>query len=130
MVERLRPEVLADLTRARGLSTTQGDALLDATPAERDAASRLLLERTRDMLEQAGVLPPTRSILDISYGQMSALAAVFVAADTWWNQPGYRERSLGDLAKVLPVDEAERIMQILRWAGFLPAEIPSEAGEG
>jgi hypothetical protein len=125
----LRPEILTGLTRPSGLSPTQGDALLDATPAERLAASRLLLERSRELLQQAGVLPPSRSVLDVGYGQLQALAAVFVVADRWWNQPGLVDRSLGDLCKVIPAGEADQIMRILRWAGFLPPEPPVQ-GEG
>ena len=122
----LRPEVLADLTRARGLSTEQGNALLDASPAEREAASRLLLERTRDMLEQAGVLPAQRSVLDLDFNQAASLAAAFGIALRWWNQSGWRDQSLGGICKVLPADQAALIHRFLIMGGWL-TEIPPEA---
>jgi hypothetical protein len=53
----LRPEIVAALTRPRGLSSEQGGALLDATPAERAVAARLLHERSVELLQEAGVLP-------------------------------------------------------------------------
>jgi hypothetical protein len=121
----LRPEVLAGLTRARGLSTEQGDALLDATPAERDAASRILLEQTRDMLEQAGLLPAQRSILDIDLRRVTSLAAVYGIVSRWWDQPGYRERPLGDVLKVIPADLADQVHSFLVVGGWL-VEIPLE----
>lgn len=79
----LRPEVLAALTHPRGLSSEQGDALLDASPAERDAAARLLLAQARDVLEQAGVLPEQRSILDVDYRRAASLAAAYGIAARW-----------------------------------------------
>jgi hypothetical protein len=122
----LRPDVLADLTRPRGLSTDQGDALLDATPAEREAASRLLLARTKDMLEQAGVLPAQRTVLDLDFGRVMTLAAAFGVTLRWWDQPGWRDRTLGDLVKVLPADAAAQVHQYLVAGGWLRS-IPPEA---
>jgi hypothetical protein len=126
MAEQLRPEVLADLTQARRLSSEQGNALLDATPAERAAASRLLLERTRDLLEQAGVLPAQRSVLDLDHNRVVALAGAYGIAARYWNQPGWRDRTLGDLLKVIPADQAALIHRFLVLGGWL-TEIPPEA---
>jgi hypothetical protein len=128
MTDDLRPEILADLTRARGLSPEQGDALLDATPAERDAVSRLLLEQTRDMLEQAGLLQAQRSILEIDLRRVTSLAGVYGIVGRWWDQPGWRERSLGDLLKVIPADQATLVHSCLVWGGWL-VELPPEAEE-
>jgi hypothetical protein len=125
VADELRPEVLADLTRARGLSPEQGDALLDSTPAEREAASHLLLERTRDMLTQAGVLPAQRTVLDLDYGRVVALAGAFGVAVRWWAQPGWRDRTLGDMLKVIPADQAALIHRFLVLGGWL-AEVPPE----
>lgn len=125
----LRPEVLAALTHPRGLSSEQGDALLDASPAERDAAARLLLAQARDVLEQAGVLPEQRSILDVDYRRAASLAAAYGIAARWWAQPGWRDRSLGDLLKVIPSNQAALIHQFLTWGGWIVEAPPEAAGE-
>ena len=54
------------------------------------------------------------------------LAAAFGVALRWWDQPGWRDRTLGDLVKVLPTDAAAQVHQYLVLGGWL-VEVPPEA---
>jgi hypothetical protein len=122
MPDDLRPEVVAALSEPAHLPAALVDQVLDATDAEREAAVGELLDRTPSFFEQAGVLKPSASVLDLHHDQVQLLAAVYGIVMPWWAQPGYRERSLGSVLKVVPGDVAEAIGRLLRWAGFLPPE--------
>jgi hypothetical protein len=122
MAEELRPEVILELVRARGLDTEQGNALLDATPAERQAAARLLLERSRELLEQAGVIPRQQTFLEAGYRTMAALAATFGTVSDVWRQPAYVDKRLVDVLKVIPEERAAFARYALAWGGLLPPE--------
>jgi hypothetical protein len=71
---------------------------------------------------QVGALKPTRSILDLSHDQLVVISAVYGLVMPWWTQPGWRNRPLGQLLKVIPTDTAEAVMRLLHMAGFLPSE--------
>jgi hypothetical protein len=122
VADRLRPDVVAALTEPQQLPAALVDQVLDATPAEREAAAGELLDRTRSFLEQAGVLKPSASVLDLHLGQVQLLAALYGIVGPWWAQPGYADRPLGHMLKVVPAEVAEAVAQLLRWAGFLPPE--------
>jgi hypothetical protein len=128
MAEDLRPEVVAALSEPAQLPAVLVDQVLDATPAEREAAAGELLDRTRSFLEQAGILRPSTSVLDLHHDQVQRLAAVYGLLVSWWAQPGYRDRPLGHMLKVVPADVAQATGQLLRWAGLLPPE-PAEPEE-
>jgi hypothetical protein len=121
VADQLRPDVVAALTEPRQLPADLVDQVLDASPAEQQAAAAELADRTRAFLEQAGVLKPSASVLDLGHDQVALLAAVYGIVGPWWAQPGYQDRPLGALLKVVPADVAAGVAQLLRWAGFLPA---------
>jgi hypothetical protein len=125
----LRPEVVAALTGPRRLPEDLVDQVLDATPAERQAAAAALTDRTRQHLERAGVLRPSTSVLDLHHDQVQLLAATYGLVGPWWATPGYRQRALGDVLKVVPGDVAQTVSRLLRVAGFLPPDQDGEAGQ-
>jgi hypothetical protein len=79
VAEEPRGEILRALTRPARLGGDRADALLDATPAERTLASRVLLEQAAEVLADAGVLRPQQTVLDLSLRQVSSLAAALAA---------------------------------------------------
>jgi hypothetical protein len=121
----LRPEVVAALSAPAPLPAVLVDQVLDASDAERQAAAGELLDRTRVFLEQAGILRPSTSVLDLHHDQVQLISAVYGLLLSWWPQPGYRDRPLGHMLKVVPADVADAVAQLLRWAGLLPPE-PAE----
>jgi hypothetical protein len=128
MADDLRPEVVAALSEPAHLPATLVDEILDATPAEREAAAVALLDSmgsTRAALEQPGALRPTISVLDLDHDRLQALASVYALTWRWSGTPGYRQRPLSTMLKVIPVDVAEAAMRLLRAYGFAPPE-PAE----
>ena len=119
----LRPDVVAALSEPAQLPAVLVDQVLDASDAEREAAAGELLDRTRVFLEQAGILRPSTSVLDLHHDQVQLVAAVYGLLVSWWAQPGYRDRPLGHMLKVVPADVAEATGQLLRWAGILAPEV-------
>jgi hypothetical protein len=126
--DQLRPDVVAALVEPQRLPAALVDQALDATPAERHAAAAELADRTRAFLEQTGALRPSTSVLDLRHDQVRLLAAVYGTVGPWWNQPGYRQRPLGHMLKVVPADVAAATEQLLRLAGFLPPDTDDEGG--
>jgi hypothetical protein len=59
-------------------------------------------------------------VLDLHHDQVQLLAAVYGTVASWWAQPGYRQRPLGHMLKVVPADVADTTARLLRAAGFLP----------
>jgi hypothetical protein len=100
--DQLRPEVVAALTTPRPPPADLVDQVLDATDAERAAAAADLADRTRAFLEQAGVLRPSASVLDLHHDQVALLAAAYGLLSGWWAQPGYRGPSPGGPAQGRP----------------------------
>jgi hypothetical protein len=117
----LRPEVVAALSEPAQLPAGLVDQVLDASDTERAAAE--LADRTRSFLEHAGILKPSTSVLDLHHDQVQLLAAVYGLMVSWWAQPGYRDRPLGHMLKVVPADVADATGQLLRWAGLLAPEV-------
>jgi hypothetical protein len=117
----LRPEVVAALSEPGQLPAGLVDQVLDASDTERAAAE--LADRTRSFLEHAGILKPSTSVLDLHHDQVQLLAAVYGLMVSWWAQPGYRDRPLGHMLKVVPADVADATGQLLRWAGLLAPEV-------
>jgi hypothetical protein len=98
----LRPEVVAALSEPAQLPAVLVDQVLDATDEERAAAAGELLDRTGSFLESAGVLRPSASVLDLDHHRLMALVAVYGTVMPWWAGPGWRERPLGHMLKVVP----------------------------
>jgi hypothetical protein len=119
----LRPEVVAALSEPAQLPAGLVDQVLDASDTERAAAADELDDRTRSFLEHAGILKPSTSVLDLHHDQVQLLAAVYGLMVSWWAQPGYRDRPLGHMLKVVPADVADATGQLLRWAGLLAPEV-------
>lgn len=126
MNDDLRPEVVAALSEPAHLPAALVDQVLDASDSELEAAAPELLDRTRAFLEQAGALRPSASVLDLHHGQVQLLAAVYGIVGPWWDQAGWRTRTLGDILKVVPTDVAQTVAELLRWGGFLPPTKPDE----
>lgn len=122
MTDDLRPETVAKLTATRPLPQDLVDEVLDASDAERAAATDVLLERTRVHLEQAGLLRPSIGIMDLSFRTAVAITAVFGTVQDVWSQPAYQDRPLSDVLKVVSAKEATWVVGILRWGGLLPPE--------
>jgi hypothetical protein len=122
----LRPDVVASLSQPAHLPAELVDQVLDATDTERAAAAAELLDSTRAFLEQAGVLKPSASVLDLDYRRLCALAGVFGTVEFWWRFPPYQQRSLGSMLKTIPADRARWVEQVLSWGGFLPPADPAE----
>lgn len=123
MPDDLRPEVVAALSEPAQLPAGLVDQVLDASDTERAAAAAELADRTRSFLEHAGILKPSTSVLDLHHDQVQLLAAVYGLMVSWWAQPGYRDRPLGHMLKVVPADVADATGQLLRWAGLLAPEV-------
>src|SRR4029450_13498807 len=98
----LRPEGVAALSEPAQLPAGLVDQVLDASDTERAAAAAELADRTRSFLEHAGILKPSTSVLDLHHDQVQLLAAVYGLMVSWWAQPGYRDRPLGHMLKVVP----------------------------
>jgi hypothetical protein len=126
--DQVRGEIVAALTRPAALPAGRVDALLDANDRERAVASRVLLTEAADVLTEAGILRRSASVLDAHHDQIQLLAAVYGLLVSWWAQPGYRDRPLGAMLKVVPADVAASAGQLLRWAGLLPPD-PAEPEE-
>ena len=120
--DKLRPEVVAALTDPQPLPAALVDQALDASDAEREAAAGELLDRTRALLEQTGVLRPSRSVLDLQFVQVQYLVAAYGLLAPWGNQPGWEAHSFRNLLKVVPGDIAEAAGRLLAWGGFIPLE--------
>jgi hypothetical protein len=122
MADNLRPQVVARLTESPPLPAALVDQVLDASPAERQAAAGELLDRTRMALEQAGALRPSMSVVDLRIDQVEALVAVYGLVMGWWRQPGWNTRTLGGICKVVPPDVAATAMGVLRAGRYLPPD--------
>jgi hypothetical protein len=86
--EELRPEIVAALTARPRLSGDRQDALLDANLAEREVAARILLDQSRELLEQAGALPRQGTVLDLDLRTATALAGAYAALQQTGGRPG------------------------------------------
>jgi hypothetical protein len=122
MPDQLRPEVVAALAEPAQLPAEVVDRVLDASDAERVAATDLLLDRTRRKLEEAGILRPSIGVMDLRYRTVAALAATLGTVDGIWRQPAYLDRPLGDVLKVADPRAAAWAVAVLRWGGLLPPD--------
>jgi hypothetical protein len=93
--QQLRPDVVAALTEPAALPADLVDQVLDASDTERATAAVELADRTRVFLEQAGVLRPSASVLDLGISQVEALAAAYGLVRPWWAGRGWNTRTLG-----------------------------------
>lgn len=122
MADPPRPDLLATLTRAGHLDPARADALLDANPAERAIACRVLLDQAAEVLTDADIIRPTRSVLDLRLREVEALAAVLGRLASWWPQPGLDRLRLGDVLKVVDPGDAAFVVDLLVWGGWLQQE--------
>jgi hypothetical protein len=125
----IRPDPLAILTRPGRLDTDRADALLDSNPAERALAARMLMAEAAEVLAEAGVLRPGRTVMDLTLREASSLAAVLGCLGRWWQGPGLERHPLGDVLKVVPAEEAAHAVALLTWGDWL-AEPPTADPEG
>jgi predicted RNA-binding Zn ribbon-like protein len=126
MADDLRPSQVAKLTATPPVPAELTDAILDASDAEREAAASELMDSILPFLEQTGRLQPTRSVLDLNHDEFQALASAYALVWRWWAGPGYRQRPISSMLKVIPVDVAESAMRLLRAYGFAPPESVEE----
>ena len=115
--QQLRPDVVAALTEPAALPADLVAQVLDASDTERAAAAVELADRTRVFLEQAGVLRPSASVLDLGISQVEALAAAYGLVRPWWAGRGWNTRTLGGILKVVPADIAAAVTTCFSWAG-------------
>jgi hypothetical protein len=80
---------------------TRNRKVVGSNPTSQETAAQLL-DRTRSFLESAGVLRPGASVLDLDHHRLMALVAVYGTVMPWWAGPGWRERPLGHMLKVVP----------------------------
>jgi hypothetical protein len=130
MAEEPRAEVLRALTRPARLEGDRADALLDASPAERALAARVLLAEAAEVLADAGVLRPQQTVLDLTLRQASSLAAALGRLGRWWPQPAYERHRLGDILKLIPSAEAAAVVDLLTWGGWLTPTADPDQHEG
>jgi hypothetical protein len=83
---------------------------LDSNPAERAFGARVLLDQAAEVLAEAGVLRPGRTVLDLGLREVQSLAAVLGRLARWWPQPALEHHGLGDLLKVVPTSEAAAVV--------------------
>jgi hypothetical protein len=123
--EQLRPESISRLTTTR-VSSELAAAVADATPTEREVASRILLDQAREILEQAGVIPRAGTVLDLSLRHATALAGTYAAVGRTWRAPGNAGKRLGVLLKVVSPEEAQLAAAWLAWGGLVEYHPPEE----
>lgn len=124
MADDLRPGQVAKITTVPPLPASLTDAILDSTDEELATAATQLADDTRDWLERVGVLKSSASVLDLSHDPVMVISAIYGLVMPWWHQPGWQERPLGHMLKVVPADVAESVMRLLGIGGFLPPEPP------
>jgi hypothetical protein len=112
-------DVMARLTRPGRLEGDRADALLDATPAERAVAARVLLAEAADALVEAGVIRPGRTVMDLTLREAQAIAAALGRLGRWWPSPTLEHHPLGQVLKVVPASEAAAVVDLLAWGGWL-----------
>ena len=116
------------MTRPGGLPTNRADTHLDATPTERALASQVLLAEAAEVLTDAGVLKPSRTVLDLTLPEVQALAAALGKLASQWPQPALEHRPLGDVLKVIPQEDAGVVFGFLVWGGWLQGAPTMSAG--
>lgn len=125
----LRKDVVVRLVEARDQDELQRVvALHEPTPDELRLAGRARAQLAVEALEDAGVLRQPATVLDLGQRQLFALDAAYQVAMRWWlptnaNDGAGDRRSLGDLLKIIPGEEAQRIVGYLAWGGLLPAPV-------
>jgi hypothetical protein len=129
VAEQLRPDVIGALTRPARLTGDPADALLDANPAERTLAARVLLAEAAEVLAEAGILRPQHTVLDLTLRHVQALAAAMGTLANWWPQPALEGRPMGDVLKVIPEQDATFVLHLLTWGGWI-REVPTAGEEG
>ncbi|RDI21700.1 hypothetical protein [Lentzea flaviverrucosa] len=124
----LRKDVVVRLVEARDEDELQRlVALHEPTPDELRLAGRACAQLAVEELEDAGVLRHAGTVLDLGQRQLQALSAAYGAATNWWLPPSCNDgagdaRTLGDLLKIVPVEEARKIRDYLAWARLLAAD--------
>jgi len=116
--EPVRIHVVQHLVESRLL---KGDPPDDATEEEHRLAATYGAE-VAGLYVEAGFLPPSVTVMDMSLEGVQSLAAAYSSLMRWWPQPGMRDKSLGAVLKVVPQESAAWAVMWLRWAGWLPPE--------
>jgi hypothetical protein len=111
-----RPEVVRELLVAR----LDLDAPpVDATPAERTVAE-VLHGHVIEHLQDAGVVPRPRTILDVPLFELGIAAAIYSTLQRYVRLHG--QKPISDVLKIATPQEAEWVTSLLRAAGYLPEE--------
>jgi hypothetical protein len=131
MADQVRGEILRALTAPARLEGNRADALLDANPAERALAIRVLLEQAAEALADAGAIRPGRTVWDLTLREAQSIVAGLGVLLKWWPQPGLAQHRAGDVAKVIPTDQAAFAAALLQFGGWLPPPAePDQDGPG
>ncbi|MCS7477508.1 hypothetical protein ACFFQW_36000 [Umezawaea endophytica] len=119
----IRNEVVLALVSASEAAKRELGTVVDVyepTLDEQRAAAKMLMDESVEGLEDAGVIKQ-HSVLNLRRPQLAALAMAYAVAVQWW-MPRESQRSLGDMLKIIPAEEAQNIRTILEWSGFIPAD--------
>jgi hypothetical protein len=111
-----RPEVVRDLLVAR---LDPAAAPVDATPAERTIAQVMHGQVVQDLQDQ-GVIPRPRTILDVPLFELGIAAAVYGTLHKYVRLHG--QKPISAVLKIATAEEAEWVTSLLRAAGYMPPE--------
>jgi hypothetical protein len=92
------------------------EAIAEASVAELQQASDIL----RTLLEADGAdLPQQRSILEVGYRELAAVAAVFGTVERLWARPDLQDKRLIDVLKVTDQQQVRWCLHVLAWSGLV-----------
>jgi hypothetical protein len=113
-----RPEVVRDLLVAR---LNPAAAPVDARPEER-ALAQVMHRQVVESLQDAGVIPRPRTLMDVPLFELGVAAAVYGTLHRYVRLHG--QKPITDVLKICTPEEAEWVTSLLRVAGYLPEESP------
>ncbi len=123
MSDQIRPDVLEQVAyelheiAARAVEE-QSRVAEQLNPAELAVVLGTREVAARSMAEQEGVLRDPPTVLDATNRQLYAVATVWAVLSRW-DCTLSMDRKLGDQLKILPADQAETIIEVLRSGGLL-----------
>jgi hypothetical protein len=127
VTDEVRPEIVdqvIDILTDDGLSQDVRLELVEnssATAAERFAAAQRFSQMCVNAIIESKMARPSAqpSILDATLGQLQRLAAAYGVLAQWDLVLTKPHMSLGNALKLIPADEAESIVGLLRGGGML-----------
>ncbi|MET0716613.1 MAG: hypothetical protein ABWY57_17050 [Mycetocola sp.] len=122
MSDEIRPEIVgrvaADVADVELRAMGEKDAILaELTDAEKRVMAKGSALVAVNALRDVGMLKEPPTVLDATNGQLKAVAAVWGILAPWDSSIDLNRR-LSDQLKVLPAEDAQLIVQFLRWGGL------------